>query len=137
MNLCRFFLVEVNLCRFFLVEVNLCRFFWVEVNLCRFFWVEVNLCRFNFSLYICIVVVDSIIKRGGITLISLILPHFVLVPSQNMDFQCQAYVVSFFVCVQWFEVIGEVVSFVNIGEIVDLHRLNFLFIIIFWINKRK
>jgi hypothetical protein len=48
-----------------------------------------NLWRFFLSLvYICIAAEYRVIKRGvGIPLTGLILPHFVSVPSQDLDFQ--------------------------------------------------
>ena len=78
--------------------------------------------------YICIVLGDPVIRGGdlGIPLTGLTPPHFCGCPNPGYGFPTP-YVVFFYV--QWFEVRGVVVCFVDIDGIVDHHCLTLLFII--------
>ena len=65
----------------------------------------------------------------------LTLPHFVLVPSQDIDFQCHTVYHGSFLCSMTVEV-RVIVCFVDIGGIVDHSCLPFLFIInIFFLRQ--
>ena len=66
------------------------------------------------------------IRGGAIPLTGLTPPHFCGCPKPESGFLTSD-VVAFFVCVcvcvQWFEVMGVVVRFVDIDRIVDHHLL--------------
>ena len=77
--------------------------------------------------YICIDVMDPVIKKGRLPINRFKPTIFVPVPSQDLDFQ--HHMLWSILCSVSSVEVEVIVGFIGIGGIVDHHCLNFLFII--------